>query len=479
MNRQLYIDENKGNVKNLTLIIIAFCSVFYPRVLDTIGFPPAINFIHFLIVPFTLGVAIVTTPIKDRRQIAISWQIIGAIFLLLGVMLASALLNKAGIVNIFLDFVLLTEPFMLILAIICLPLSTANLAKLRAWLLVSSAINVILAIIQYFLIETGKLRIIGYSPADGVQGVFYLSGAGNYVSVAISLCVGLYYLIDAKNVSLGWRLFWLLAAFYQLLVSDSKQILIVFVIAWLILVLTKFNKIDKFIFYVIAVTLFLIALFWAIENVDFAGLNAFKYWFSRTELYGPDGEAVNAKMAGINIILSYFKSPLNWLFGLGPGHTVGRLGGWILRDYKDMLLPLGATVHPASLQTWQLMTTNWLILESSMFSPMFTWAGIWGDLGFLGLGVFLYLGYIVWHYLCHDDLSKLFVLTMVVYGLIITQMEEPGQSLTIAILIGLQWHQRQNRRKARLAGATLSPDFQGQPGAAITPLYLKPNKRRF
>ncbi len=477
MNRQLYIDDNKGNVKNLTLIIIAFCSVFYPRVLDTIGFPPAINFVHFLIVPFTLGVAIFTTPIKDRKQIAISWQIIVAILLLLGVMLASALLNKAGIVNIFLDFVLLSEPFLLILAIICLPLSTASLAKLRTWLLVSAAINVVLAIIQYFLIETGKLRIIGYSPADGVQGVFYLSGAGNYVSVAVSLCVALYYLIDAKNVSLGWRLFWFVAAFYQLLVSDSKQILIVFVIAWLLLVLTKFNQVDRFLFYFIAITLSLIALFWAIENVDFAGLNAFKYWFSRTELYGPDGEAVNAKMAGINIILSYFKSPLNWWLGLGPGHTVGRLGGWILRDYKNMLLPLGATVHPASLQTWQLMTSNWLILESSMFSPMFTWAGIWGDLGFLGLGVFLYLGYIVWHHLCRDDLSKLFVLTMVVYGLIITQMEEPGQSLTLAILIGLQWHQRQNRKKARLE-ATVPPDFERQPGVASTPLYIKPNKRR-
>lgn len=93
-----------------------------------------------------------------------------------------------------------------------------------------------------------------------------------------------------------------------------------------------------------------------------------------------------------------------------------------------------------------------------MFMPLFSWAGIWGDLGFLGLGAYLYLGYIVWSRLAQDDFSKLLLLTMLVYGLILTQMEEPGQSFTVAILIGLQWHERQSKKRSRLLNQVTDAD---------------------
>ncbi len=388
-------------------------------------------------------VAIAKTPTKDKKQIAISWQIIIGCLFLLGVMLASALLNQAGVINVFLDFVLLTEPFLLLLAIVCLPLSTASFGKLRTWLLGSALINLLVAFFQQILLLAGLLFIGIYTPADAIQGVFYLSGAGNYVSVSISLSVALYYLLNAKTVAVWLRVFWLLAAFYQLLISDSKQILIVFVIAWALLLLFKFNNFSKALMYLIGIIIFLTGFYWAVQNLEMEGLNSFKWWLSRTELYGPDGEAVNTKMAGIDMIISYYKSPLNWLFGLGPGHTVGRLGGWVFNDYGSLLFPLGATIHPVTAQVWEkVLYGSWLAKESSMFMPLFSWAGIWGDLGFLGLGAYLYLGYIVWSRLAQDEFSRLLLLTMLVYGLILTQMEEPGQSFTVAILIGLQWHER-------------------------------------
>lgn len=484
MNQQLYIDNNKNTIKNLTLILIAFASVFYPRIIDTIGAPSTINFAHFLIVPFALGVAIVTTPVKDRKQIIISWEILLGCLFFLGVNLASALFNKAGVINAFLEFVLLTEPYMLLMALICLPLSEAHITKLRTFLLASAVINLVLAIIQYFMMITGLLRVTSMSLADNVQGVFYLTGAGNYVSVSVSIAVALYYLIDAKNVVIALRIFWLLASFYQLLVSDSKQILIVYVLAWVMLIFTKYERLDKLLLYLIGVVLFVIAFYWAIENIQFQGLDAFKYWFSRTELYGPNGEAVRAKTEGINLIISYFKSPLNWLLGLGPGHTIGRVGGWILRDYAPLLAPLKPTVHPVTQQIWNALNSNWLVLESSMFAPIFSWAGLWGDLGFLGIGSYFYLAYITWQRLCQDDLSKLLMLTMLVYGVIFTQVEEPGQSLTVALMIGLQWHQRQNHKRyasgtltrSRLA-SILSPDAENQPRKPIPQSYIKPNKR--
>ncbi|MGB5710690.1 MAG: hypothetical protein WBM44_07240, partial [Waterburya sp.] len=80
---------------------------------------------------------------------------------------------------------------------------------------------------------------------------------------------------------------------------------------------------------------------------------------------------------------------------------------------------------------------------STMFLPFFGWAGIWGDLGFLGLGAYLYLASIVWRNLCSDNMSQFLLLTVLSFGLIFTQMEEPGYMLLTAALIALQWQESQ------------------------------------
>jgi hypothetical protein len=133
---------------------------------------------------------------------------------------------------------------------------------------------------------------------------------------------------------------------------------------------------------------------------------------------------------------------------MGPGHTIGRLGGWMLREYGDLLDPLGATRHPITNEIWRAVGQSWLGNQSSMFSPLFGWAGIWGDLGLLGLVVYCYLGFVVWRYLCVDNLSQFFLLSIAVFGLIFSQMEEPGYMLSITFMIGLQWHYNRLKQQA-------------------------------
>jgi hypothetical protein len=438
---------SKETINNSTLVLLAFTIAFFPRVLDTLGFPPAINFIHFLVIPLVLWIAISSTHTKNRRQIAISLEVMGGLLILLGVILASALLNKAGVINVFLEYMFLAEPFMLLLAMICIPISSARLEKFKSWIFIFAIINLVLAVAQYVLLIKGILAIPRMSLPDNVQGVFYLTGAGNYISVSVSLYVALYYFINYKKTSLWSRGFWLLASFYQLLISDSKQVLLVFMAAAMLLVLTKVQDIGKLLTYLIILILGLVSFYLAIENLsNLPGLGAFKHWIGRTWLYGPNGLGTQTKISGIRIVASYFESPLNWLFGLGPGHTIGRLGGWVLKEYSQMLIPLGSTIHPVTMQVHDVMAASWLAQESTLFSPFFSWAGIWGDLGFLGLGAYLYLNYIVWVRIGRDDFSRFMILTNFVYGLIFTQMEEPGQVLTVAILIGLQWHQQQISR---------------------------------
>lgn len=77
-----------------------------------------------------------------------------------------------------------------------------------------------------------------------------------------------------------------------------------------------------------------------------------------------------------------------------------------------------------------------------MFCPLYGWAGIWGDLGLVGLGTYLYLAFLVWKHLCLDDFSKFLLLSVAMFGLIFTQMEEPGFMLYTSSLIALRWHEQ-------------------------------------
>jgi len=443
-----FANPKKAYVKNSSLILLAFSTAFFSRIFCSVTHAPsALNFLHFLTVPLAFGVALATSRTKNQQQIAISKSLLFGLLLLLAVMTASALLNSAGVINVVVDFMLLAEPFMLLLAIVCIPMSATCLRKIQVWLACSVLINLLLAYIQKPLIASGRLYTV-FGDTDGVQGVFFESGAGNYVSASVSVNFALYYFTTAKTVPLWMRGLALLAALWQLQISDSKQIVFTYIVAWVLLVLINFKDIGKALKLLIAIVLVCLAFLWCVENLE--AFKAFTAW-ARPELYAPGGDANIGKFAGIRFILSYYKTPLNWLLGLGPGHTIGRLGGWFLKDYWSLLGPLGATTHPVSSETMDFMFSFWLtgLTGSSMFNPFFGWAGIWGDLGFLGLGAYLYLSFLVWRYLCFDDLLKFTLLTIFVIGLIFTQMEEPGYMLSMAMLVGLRWQEQQIERRTQ------------------------------
>jgi hypothetical protein len=365
-------------------------------------------------------------------------------------------LNRAGIINVFLEYLLLVEPFMFLVAIVSIPMTVAKLQKFKKWIVAFCLSNLLLAIAQGWLIRFGILRVMRMSAADEVQGVFYLSGAGNYVSATISMCVALYYLISAKTSPLWIRAFWFIAAFHQLLLSDSKQVLIALVAGWILLLLTKVQNIGKLFIYLACAVVAGIILVWCVENVE--SFAAFKHWANRSHLYAPNGLGTQLKLSGFSIIISHYESSLNWFFGLGPGHTIGRLGGWVLREYSNLLAPLGATTHPVSAETWELARGSWLFLESSMFSPLFSWVGLWGDLGFLGVGAYIYLWLIVWSDLGQDDFSKFLILSTLVFGFIFTQTEEPGYMLFVTGLIGCALQERRINRATHNRSLYLNVD---------------------
>ncbi|ARV58404.1 hypothetical protein BZZ01_06915 [Nostocales cyanobacterium HT-58-2] len=446
MNAKTQVYKKKdGYVRNSTLILIAFASAFFPRIIDTLGAPPPINFVHFITVPLACGIVITTTQVRNKTQISTSKEILASLFILLGVTTASAFLNKAGIINVFLEWMLLVEPFLLLLAIICIPISPERFKRFKAWMMGFIYVHIFLAWSQHFLISIGKLAVTMMTKEDNVQGVFYLTGAGHVVGASVSMAFGFYYLISAKTAPMWMRVSVFCAAFFQLLFADAKQVLMVWLAAWLLLILINLKDIKTTLQYLIAAVLVGYTLLWCIQNLEMFA--AFNTWI-RPELYGSDGLATILKTQAFRIIPSYYESSLNWLFGLGPGHTVGRLGGWMLASYWNLLGPLGATIHPASAAVWDAWNSiAWL--DSSFFSPLFGWAGIWGDLGFVGLAAYLYVCAIVWYRLCPDDFCKFQMLTVLVFGFIFTQMEEPGYMLSVASLIGLRWQEQRLAKVAR------------------------------
>jgi hypothetical protein len=348
------------------------------------------------------------------------------------------------------------EPYMLLIAIMAVPFEGEGLKRFRNWIIGFCLFNLLLAIAQSILLPIGLYPGSqgGQLITDNTAGVFASKGgsAGNYISATVSLYFALYF-FKFKTVARWLRNAVIIGALYQTQVSDSKQIFVALFVGWLLVVFTKVKKPLKILLYIIPIVLIITVFSWALIYTDWEFLDAYRNFTtarSDQNLYGSNGQATLLKSAAFRIIPSYFTTPLNWFFGLGPGHTATRLGGWFLRDttYQKLLMPLGATIHPASNAFWQLIESpdGWLARESTMWFPMFTWVGIWGDLGIIGLGAYLYLGSIVWRRICVDDFCKFLIFSTVVLGFILTQMEEPGQMLTIACFLGLRWHEERERR---------------------------------
>lgn len=430
--------KQKGYIKNSNLTLIGLATSFFPRVLISLRFPSPVNFLHFVVVPLACFSTLSKARIKDPKQIAISRSILVGLYIMLISVFASALLNEAGIINAVLSFFLLTEPFILLLTIISLPLSSESFVKFRTWIFRFAFANILFCYIQRYVFN--RHTIIGAE--DNISGVFIGAGAGHVVGASVSLTFGVYYLFATKSKPLITRIIVFVAVFNQIIISDTKQVLLAFMIAYLFLQLINLKDPVKTCMYLITGGLFMIIFYWAIYN--FEALSAFTTWI-RPEIYGPDGEATRLKFATFRIVPEYFSSPLNWLFGLGPGHTVGRLGGWMLVSYWNLLQPLGATIHPASSAIWQAVATSWLGSQSSMFSPLFGWAGIWGDLGIVGILAYLYLGFLMFFYICPGNLSRFLILTVFVFGLIFSQLEEPSYTLYVAAIIGLDWHEQRQK----------------------------------
>ncbi len=434
----------KINLFSFSIAIILLL-LLLPRPLTYFGLPFFVNFMHY---PFVLVLYLTTILFPGRTYD----RFFPGLTILLIAIAMSALLNGAGAINVILDFLLLSEPFMI------LALMTGSLWN-PAW--THKLVRIILFLMFLHLIFAYTQFLFLTSNPDDVKGLFIAMGAGHHVGGAVALTAAVYFLITSPPKSVIMRLVFPFFLAIIVIISDSKQVVLVFglslgVMGFLAaeyLVAFKATQAFQLIkFTIIPAAVILIILPFAIPLATIER-------FMSDLLVG-----FEHKISVFPMLWSFHESSLNAVFGLGPGHTIGRLAQMLPR-YWDLLAGLDATRRPFTAMIVYADYSFWLTADSprgtSLYSMQYSWPGIWGDLGFAGIVSYGAIWVLVWKRICRDLLSKFFVCNMLIFGMVFSWLEEPGYMGVVAILIGLRW-QAVGRREIEEHERSTRPYFHGK-----------------
>ncbi|MBQ0799823.1 MAG: hypothetical protein KBT63_11115 [Porticoccaceae bacterium] len=410
-------------------------AAMFSRVASYVGFPSVINFVHFPLVFLSFVLVI------RASKSAITKPFLYAGIVLFLLILFSSIINEAGFVNALLDFVLLMEAPVFALCIISVKWSGKGVLIFRRGMVFVAIVHLMFILYQRF--------VQGYS-GDDVEGLLIGMGAGSHLSGAIALSLAVYFILlgeelygrfSFRYITMCIPISILFAA--TVVFSDAKQVFAVFLVASALLTMITLHSFRKVFFLTVSIFASCIVLYKMSQTV-FPELSN---WVEIDLLK----EGFVQKFSVFGVIFDAYDSFLNVLFGLGPGHTVGRLA-MLLPEYSSYLDKLGATVSPLTTEIWVLHQGHYMsnsLTGSSMFSLFFSWAGIFGDIGLVGLSVYLYIYYLVWKHVSVDLFSKFLVITVMVFGWVFQWMEEPQYMLFTMGLIGLRWQQFQLFERSR------------------------------
>lgn len=402
------------------LVLIGVATAFFPRVLTELGAPKLINFIHFA---FVIYAFLVIVPTLSSR---VSLDMLKGLGLFLLAICLSAIVNSAGAINVLLEFLLLTESLLLLVIITGERWSLKTIRRFRFWIFGFAMINTLFSFYQTF-----ALGLHG----DDVKGVFLEQGAGHHINGAVALTAAVYF-YNTHVIKTRWILNTLVISCVLVVIfSDAKQVLAAFLASLIVLSLLKVADFGKLVRYALMLGGGAGLLVWASKTI-FPALN---HW-AKIDLIT---QGIALKFSVFPILASYYDSILQLAFGLGPGHTIGRLG-WLMPRYGEYLMAFGATDSHITQNIFAIQEGHWMtnsVTGSSMWSLLYSWSGVWGDLGIFGLLSYLLLWALVWFYLAKDDLSRFLLLSIFVFGGIFSWMEEPGYMLFVISIIGLRYQE--------------------------------------
>ena len=395
--------------------VLALGVATFSRLLESeLGFPRAVNWVHFPIVCAAFAWSLLRI---EKHAVPL---FLGVIALLL-VFVTSALVNGAAMINACLGYMLLVEPFLLLAVVINTKPSEDLAGTVGAWVLGFALAQIPIGLLQW------PRAIVLHDP-DYVQGSFRGMGPGAHVLGAISMTAAFYVVRSFPEWRAWWKALLAVLLFFLVVASDSKQIVLGFCVCYLVFELCNIGTWKTAARLAARVALLIAGTYLAFRLFD-------------PRLFVQAAPTIvrdfARKFEVFPLITARFDSLAGWIFGLGPGHTVSRMGGWLIDHYWNLLQPLGATrtdLHN------QIMNLPWVTRRtSSFFLPMFSWAGIFGDIGVAGILAYSGLLCVTYFRICVDRLSRFLVVLIVVLGFVFDWLEEYNFMLYVAAVIGQRW----------------------------------------
>lgn len=437
---------SRPTISMAIVVAAVLASVLYARILTTNGVPGIFNFFHF----FATFLLVIAVSFRYGNEATLRLNYLLCFFF--ATIIISALLNGAGFVNAMLDFLLMAEPFFILILVICTPWSSRNIKTFR-WILYGFVCtHLALAYYQYI--------VLGLS-GDPLKGLFLQQGAGHHVGGALALTAAAYFFIDSPLRHMWIKIAFSLAGLGIGVFTDSKQMVAIFILTIGLMSPYVVKSVKKLAIFAMALVVgammyFLLATFL---------LDGLRLWETGRESPTDIGNwelGFSQKLSVFPIAIDHYDNQLDWLFGLGPGHSVSRVSQMI-PQYEHLLGPLGATTSEAAAAIHRQKESVWLSAAgpgSSVWSNHFTWAGVWGDLGLVGLTIYALLWIAVWRYICLDVLGKYLVLVTMFLGITFSWPEEPGFILFLAAVLGLRYQEIQWMKANR---AARSPELEPAP----------------
>ena len=382
------------------------------------------NFVHY---PLALSVALIAA-VESPRRFPIRRPLeIGLIGLLL-VSLASWLVNGGQVIRPFLDWLVFSEPLLIVYAIVTVP--PAGARKGFLWTLALA--------IPFAQLPLAVYQTLTFGFSDPVQGFFIGMGSGAHVAAAVSLVGSL--VCFARGLSpdkTGSVVYWLIGGVTLLsvpILTEAKQIVIVFLPA-IILVLVSSGR-PRASWLIVALPI-LGALWFALVTLQ--PLQKLLDWRLISQ-------GVLGKVATFSLIEARLSAGwTHWLLGLGPGNSVSRLSlmgldAFVKHDSPIYLLGLAPAA--TTIELWNLTASNRLFASSSAWSFVSSWLGLLGDLGLAGLTAFAWMQVMLWGNLrrrfgWEQSAARAVILMMMLLAFVYSWLEEPGFTMTAALVIGL------------------------------------------
>lgn len=414
-------------------VVVAVVAATLSRVAVAFGAPHFLNFVHF---PLIAG-AFVVTLLKGRSSPPAK-----AVRTCLGVFFAvnivSWLINDGELLRPVLNWLVLMEPFLLLYVLLATPATTRTTALLWKLLLAMCFVQVPLGAWQFIAVSHGN--------PDLIQGSFIGSGTGAHVAGAVTMLGVVILLSRGAATNIPHVKTVCFAAAVPLIalavIADAKQSIYCFIPALLfaVVVIKRVRPLT-----VILPVLFLALLLYT----------AFHFYqpLQKIEQRNLVSDGVQGKTSAlVKIVSAMYRVPAGLLLGLGPGNTVSRVALMTPAaqlDATSSISALGLKTAPLTRELLDVSSHNWLWKSSSVWTPECSWFGLLGDLGFVGVAVYIWMLWVAWKIAGHpggwlSSAAKGSLIALVMLGGVYTWLEEPAFTLLVAMLIGLTLMPRLN-----------------------------------